>query len=304
MRVDRLVLEAAGRSVALDLHPRLTVVTGVGAVEREGLDQRVRRRARIPALRRPPRGDLGRRHPPRRVPPRRRRAPGRRRQPRASTSATPSGARTATSTCSDGTGLDSVMARRLLRCTAADLQTSSHHDEVIRRLAGIDQQVLWHHAEVMRGHPPGPAHRGRDRRLASPRTPRPPRPSRSATPPSSPPSTTTSGSGSSPSTSPRSAPSAPRRSSMLEGSAMAMPFILFAAVAAITSIVFWSRVRRRPRRRGRRPRGRRRAVLPRLPPRPGQLPAGQRPGPTGPARGRRRPPGGSQRLGAAGRQQR
>ena len=37
MRVDRLVLEAAGRSVALDLHPRLTVVNGVGGVEREGL---------------------------------------------------------------------------------------------------------------------------------------------------------------------------------------------------------------------------------------------------------------------------
>ena len=37
VRVDRLVLEAAGRSVALDLHPRLTVVTGVGAAEREGL---------------------------------------------------------------------------------------------------------------------------------------------------------------------------------------------------------------------------------------------------------------------------
>ena len=33
-----------------------------------------------------------------------------------------------------GSGLDSVMTRRLLRCTAADLQTSSHHDEVIRRL--------------------------------------------------------------------------------------------------------------------------------------------------------------------------
>ena len=33
MRVDRLVLEAAGRSVALDLHPRLTVITGVGGVE-------------------------------------------------------------------------------------------------------------------------------------------------------------------------------------------------------------------------------------------------------------------------------
>ncbi len=241
MRVDRLVLEAAGRSVALDLHPRLTVVTGVGGVEREGLisefvgalgarrsgvhveltwddgtplavfrpngaEHRVvdiNRGVDVSEVFRSPTGDID---------------------------------------LLGGSGLDSVMTRRLLRCTAADLQTSSHHDEVIRRLAGIDQQVLWHHAEVAES-----AHRGlRTAALIA---------------------------GSEPEDAEAAEAIEDRHAvllsaqqnhervrklaffvatfsavgavplSMLEGPVMAMPFVLFASVAAVVSIVFWGRVR-------------------------------------------------------------
>ena len=242
MRVDRLVLEAAGRSVALDLHPRLTVVTGVGGVEREGLISEfvgalgarrsgvhveltwddgtplavfrpngaehrvvdVNRGVDVSDVFRDPDGDID---------------------------------------LLGGSGLDSVMTRRLLRCTAADLQTSSHHDEVIRRLAGIDQQVLWHHAEVAES-----THRGlRTAALIV---------------------------GSEPEDAEAAEAIEERHAallsaqqdqervrklaffvatfsaigavplSILEGRALAMPFVLFAAVAALASIVFWGRVRR------------------------------------------------------------
>ena len=37
MRLERLVIEADQNTFALDLHPRLTVIGGVGRLEREGL---------------------------------------------------------------------------------------------------------------------------------------------------------------------------------------------------------------------------------------------------------------------------
>ena len=37
MRVERLVIEAGENTLTLDLHPRLTVVAGMGRVERESL---------------------------------------------------------------------------------------------------------------------------------------------------------------------------------------------------------------------------------------------------------------------------
>ncbi len=37
MRVERLVIEAGDNTLTLDLHPRLTVVAGMGQVERESL---------------------------------------------------------------------------------------------------------------------------------------------------------------------------------------------------------------------------------------------------------------------------
>jgi hypothetical protein len=141
------VLEAAGRSVALDLHPRLTVVTGVGAAEREGLIGEFigalgPRRSGVHleltwddgtplALFRP----QGAQH---------RIVDVNRGVDVSEVIRTPTGQLDLLAVA----GLDGMMAKRVLCCTAADLQTSSHHDEVIRRLAGIDQQVLWHHAEA------------------------------------------------------------------------------------------------------------------------------------------------------------
>jgi hypothetical protein len=242
VRVDRLVLEAAGRSVALDLHPRLTVVSGVGAAEREGLVSEFvgalgPRRSGVHleltwddgtplAVFRPEGGEHRVVDVTRGVDV----SDGFRR---------PVGGLDLL----QGTGLDAAEARRLLRCTAADLQTSSHHDEVIRRLAGIDQQVLWHYAEVceasqrglrtaaeIAGSEPEDAEAAeaieerhavllaaqsdheRVRRLSFYVA-------------------TFSALGAAP-------------LAMLEGTRMAMPFVLFATVAAVTSIIFWNRVRR------------------------------------------------------------
>jgi len=242
VRVDRLVLEAAGRSVALDLHPRLTVVTGVGPAEREGLisefvgalgSQRSGVHLEVTwddgtplAVFRPEGGEH--------------------RVVNVTQGMDVSDVFQGTSGGIDllhGTGLDSAAARRLLRVTAADLQTSSHHDEVVRRLAGIDQQVLWHHAEVcestqrglrtaaeIAGSEPEDAEAAevieerhavlldaqfdheRARKLSFFVA-------------------TFSALGAAP-------------LSLLEGTHMAMPFVLFAAVAAVTSFVYWNRVRR------------------------------------------------------------
>jgi hypothetical protein len=242
VRVDRLVLEAAGRSVALDLHPRLTVVTGVGSAEREGLVSELvgalgPRRSGVHlevtwddgtplAVFRPDGGEH--------------------RVVDVSRGRDVSDAFRSQSGAIDlltGTGLDTGTARRLLRCTAADLQTSSHHDEVIRRLAGIDQQVLWHYAEVCES-----THRGL--RTAAEIAGSEPEDAEAAE-----------------AIEERHAVLVSAQSdhervrklsfyvatfsaigaaplSMLEGSQMAMPFILFAAVAAVTSMVFWNRVRR------------------------------------------------------------
>ena len=241
MRVDRLVLEAAGRSVALDLHPRLTVVNGVGGVEREGLVSEFvgalgSRRSGVHleltwddgtplAVFRPERAEH-------------RVVDVSRGVDVSNVFRGPDGGLDLLA----GTGLDSVTARRLLRCTAADLQTSTHHEEVIRRLAGIDQQVLWHHAEITEG-------TQRGLRTAAVIA------------------------GSEPEDADAAEAIEDRHAAllsaqddhervrklafyvatfsaigavplaMLEGRSMAMPFVLFAAVAAVTSIIFWGRVR-------------------------------------------------------------
>lgn len=242
MRVDRLVLEAAGRSVALDLHPRLTVVTGVGSAEREGLisefvgalgSQRSGVHLELTwddgrplAVFRPDGGEH-------------RVVDVNRGVDVSEAFRGPSGE----IDLLKGTGLDSSAARRLLRCTAADLQTSSHHDEVVRRLAGIDQQVLWHYAEVCES-----THRGLRTAAAI--------------------------AGSEPEDAEAAEAIEERHAVLLaaqhdhervrklsfyvaafsafgaaplaalEGSTLAMPFVMFAAVAAVTSFVFWNRVRR------------------------------------------------------------
>jgi uncharacterized protein YhaN len=242
VRVDRLVLEAAGRSVALDLHPRLTVVTGLGAVEREGLIGEFigafgPRRAGVHleltwddgtalAVFRP-HGDHHRV------------------VDVARGTDVSEVFRTANGDIDllAATGLDAVTAKRLLRLTAADLQTSSHHDEVIRRLAGIDQQVLWHHAEATEA-------TSRALRQAAEVTGNEPEDAEAAEAIEERHAALVSA---------QNDHERVRRLSffvavfstlgviplaMLEGRAIAMPFILFAMVAAMTSIVFWRRVRK------------------------------------------------------------
>ncbi len=242
MRIDRFVLAANGRSVALDLHPRLTVLTGLGDLEREGLIGELigalgHRRSGVHveltaddgtplAVFRPEGGthrvvdvargvDVSEAH----------RSP------------------TGEIDVLAPTGLGVAMAKRLMRVTAGDLDTSSHHDEVVRRLAGMDQQVLWHHAQVVAA-----THRGLQ--------------------------TAAEIAGSEPEDAEAAEMIEERHTALvgaqedhervrrlaffvaafsaigavplalLEGSTFAMPFLLFAGVAAIASIVYWGRVKR------------------------------------------------------------
>lgn len=136
------MIEAGAATFTLDLHPRLTVVAGAGQLERDGLVGEL-----LTAL-----------------------GPGR---PGAHVEFTtdagdrlalfrPHGDRprvvdversldvTHRWTDSRGTldplsraGLTPSAARRLLRITAADLQASSRHDELVLRLAQLDQTRLW-----------------------------------------------------------------------------------------------------------------------------------------------------------------
>jgi hypothetical protein len=241
VRVDRLVLEAAGRSVALDLHPRLTVVTGVGHVEREGLVGEFLgalgpRRSGVHleltwddgtklALFRPEGG-------------RHQLVDVEQGSDVSDAFRNPSGELDLLAPA----GLDLTGAKRLLRCTASDLQTSSHHDEVIRRLSGIDQDVLWTHADAV-------ASTSRALQEAA------------------------ESAGSEPEDVEAAEQIEERHAvlmaaqrdhervrklsffmssfaatgavplSMLEGRVIAMPFVLFAGVAALISVVFWQRVR-------------------------------------------------------------
>ena len=142
MRFERLVIEADENTFSLEFHPRLTVIGGVGRLEREGLiselvgslsSSRAGVHAEVAA-------DNGNRFAVFR----------------------PYGARarvidveasadvSARFADEDGVidllsvaGLDTRSAKRRLRLTASDLTTSTHHDQVIRQLAAIDAEVLW-----------------------------------------------------------------------------------------------------------------------------------------------------------------
>ena len=148
MRVERLVIEAGDNTFTLDLHPRLTVVAGMGRVERESLVGEVigalggsragvhveleERSGRHLAVFRPPSGrhrviDVDR-------------------------------ARDVTAELSGDDdscdllrhlGLDSTAARRTMRFGAADLAASSHRAEAIEVLAGLDQTRVWAAAEAL-----------------------------------------------------------------------------------------------------------------------------------------------------------
>jgi hypothetical protein len=142
MRVERLVIEAGQNTFTLDLHPRLTVVAGLGRVERESLVgeligalggsrpgvhvELAERNGRHLAVFRPPTGphrviDVDR-------------------------------ARDVTAELSadDGScdllrhlGLDSTTARRAMRFGAADLAASSRRTRAVEVLAGLDQRRVW-----------------------------------------------------------------------------------------------------------------------------------------------------------------
>ncbi len=149
MRFERLVIEADENTFSLDFHPRLTVISGVGRLEREGLiselvgsltSSRAGVHAEIMA-------DTGNRFAIFR----------------------PYGARArvididasadVSSRFADETGaidllsvagLDERAAKRTLRVTSTDLTTSTHHDQIIRRLAAVDAPTLWGLAERVR----------------------------------------------------------------------------------------------------------------------------------------------------------
>jgi hypothetical protein len=149
MRVERIVIEAGENTLTLDLHPRLTVVAGMGQIERESLVGEIigalagsrpglhleleERSGRHLALFRPTTGrhrivDVDR-------------------------------ARDVTVEFTDADGtcnmldtleLDSRSARRVMRFGAADLATSSERGKAVEVLAGLDQRRVWNLAESLR----------------------------------------------------------------------------------------------------------------------------------------------------------
>lgn len=149
MRLERLVIEGGEDTFTLDLHPRLTVVAGMGKVERDSLIGELvgalggsrsglhveleERSGRHLAVFRPTVGrsrivdvDLARDV-------------------------------TADLCQEDGTldllehlGLDASAARRTMRFAAGDLVTSSDRGRAVEVLAGLDQQRVWRAAEALR----------------------------------------------------------------------------------------------------------------------------------------------------------
>ena len=148
MRVERLVIEAGANTLTLDLHPRLTVVAGMGHVERESLVGELigalagsrpglhleleERSGRHLAIFRP--------------------TTGRQRIVDVDHARDV----TAEFTDADGDcnllaalGLDSRSARSIMRFGAADLATSSNRRQAVELLASLDQRRVWGAAEVL-----------------------------------------------------------------------------------------------------------------------------------------------------------
>jgi hypothetical protein len=149
VRYERLVIEAEDNNFSVEFHPRLTVIAGVGRLEREGLINEL-----VGAL-------------------------GSSRSGVHAELATDSGGRFAVFRPTGGrhrvidveqaeditrffangegqidvlarAGLDSRSARRRMRVTPGDLTTSSQTDQIIRRLALLDPTELWSAAERVR----------------------------------------------------------------------------------------------------------------------------------------------------------
>ncbi len=142
MRFERLVIEADENTFSLDFHPRLTVISGVGRLEREGLiselvgslsSARAGVHAEVLA-------DNGNRFAIFRP------FGARARVIDVEASADVSARFADTEGQIDllaVAGLDMRSAKRALRVTASDLTTSTHHDQIVRRLATTDPDQLW-----------------------------------------------------------------------------------------------------------------------------------------------------------------
>ena len=149
MRLERLVIEAGDNTFTLDLHPRLTVVAGMGRVERDSLIGELigglggsrpgvhveleERSGRHLAVFRPPVGhhriiDVDRA------------------QDISAEFANPSGE----SDLLYRLGLDSTSARRTMRFGAADLVTISDRTKSLEALAALDQRRVWAAADALR----------------------------------------------------------------------------------------------------------------------------------------------------------
>lgn len=149
MRVERLIIEAGENTFTLDLHRRLTVVAGMGAVEREGLTGELigALGGRRPGVHLEVEDDTGRHlaifQP----------EGGRSRI--VDIDASEDVSRDFRTT--DGKldlfshlGVDSRTARRVMRLGAADLTTGGDSDAAVEALADVDQQRLWAAAERLR----------------------------------------------------------------------------------------------------------------------------------------------------------
>jgi hypothetical protein len=149
VRIDRLVIADGDRHFTLPLHPRLTVVAGVGQLEREALASELigslgRGRPQVHlemtddagrrlALYRPSRGAT------------------RVIDVETATDASPEfrgddGAVNLWSTY----GIDQRRGSRLLRLTASEIANASHSDAVVKHLASLDQAELWSLATAVR----------------------------------------------------------------------------------------------------------------------------------------------------------
>jgi hypothetical protein len=148
MRVERLVIEAGADTFTLDLHPRLTVVAGMGEAERASLIGEL-----VGALSGGRSGvhveieQHGGRHLALFRP-----ASGRHRV------VDVDAALDVTSELADGEGrcdalaslrLDVATARRLMRFTAADLAITSDRARAVDVLAGLEQRRVWAAAEAL-----------------------------------------------------------------------------------------------------------------------------------------------------------
>jgi len=142
MRFERLVIEAEDNTFSLEFHPRLTVICGVGRLEREGLTTEL-----IGALSASRAGvhaevmaDTGNRFAIFRP-------HGARHRVVDIDTATDISKRFADESGNIDllavAGLDQRTAKRRLRLTATDLTTSTNHEQIVRRLAGTNQAELW-----------------------------------------------------------------------------------------------------------------------------------------------------------------